>query len=108
MNSPSEVSALTVPTAAPTVSVGRMIEHTGNVRLRNGHGSGMMRLVWKFSPPNGAALRSGNTKLGLVESVNGGALPALSCQVWKCAVSVGPILSRILNTSGLVTLLASG
>ena len=36
-------------------------------------------------------------------SVTGFAFPALSCQVWKCMVSVGPILSRIRNTSGLVT-----
>jgi hypothetical protein len=33
--------------------VGRIIEQTGNLRLRNGHGSGMIRLVWKFSPPKG-------------------------------------------------------
>src|SRR5579862_3625642 len=103
MNRPSAVSALTAPIAAPTVSVGRMMEHTGNVRLRNGHGSGMIRLVWKISPPNGVELRSGNTRLGLVGSVKGGALPALSCQVWKCAVSVGPILRRIRKTSELVT-----
>src|SRR6516162_2868206 len=102
MKSPLAVSAFKAPIAAPTVSVGRMIEHAGKVRLRKGHGSGIIRLVWKFSPPNGVELRSGNTRLGLVESVNGGALPALSCHVWKCAVSVGPILSRMRRTSGLV------
>jgi len=64
--------------AAPFVSVGRMMEHTGNIRLRNSQGSGMIRLVWKSSPPKGGLLRSGNTRL---PSVRGGALPALSCQV---------------------------
>src|SRR6266567_9053854 len=31
------------------------------------------------------------------------ALPALSCQVWKCPISEPPILSRIRKTSKLVT-----
>src|SRR6266852_9999019 len=91
------------PMAAPFVAVGRMIEHTGRLRLRNGHGSGMIRLVWKSSPPNGGELRSGNTN-PFVGSVRGGAFPALSCQVWKWAVSVGPMLSKIRNTSTLLTL----
>jgi hypothetical protein len=30
------------------------------------------------------------------------ALPALSCQVWKCVVSLGPMLSRIRKTTGFV------
>src|SRR3989454_4250663 len=81
MNSPSAVSALTAPIAAPFVLVGRTIEHRGNFRLRNGHGSGMIRFVWYVSPPNGGELRSGNTKLGFVGSVRAGALPTLSCQV---------------------------
>src|SRR5258708_11818541 len=80
MNSPSAVKALAAPIAAPCVSVGRMIETTGNLRLRKIVGSGMIRLVWKSSPPKGGALRSGNTRL-LVGSVRAGALPALSCQV---------------------------
>jgi len=83
MNSPSAVRPLTAPIAAPSVSLGRMIEHTGNFRLRKGHGSGMIRLVWKPSPPNGGLLRLGKTKLGFMGSVKDGALPALSCQVWK-------------------------
>src|SRR5260370_1006529 len=33
--------------AAPFVSVGRIIEHTGNFRSRNGTGSGMIKLVCK-------------------------------------------------------------
>jgi hypothetical protein len=40
-------------------------------------GSGMIRLVWNSSPPNGGELRSGNTN-PFVGSVRGGALPALS------------------------------
>ena len=60
MNSPSAVKALSAAIAAPRVSVGRMIETIGNVRLRNMVGSGMIRLVWNPSPPNGGALRSGN------------------------------------------------
>ena len=51
MKRPSFVKAFTAPMAAPAVSVGRMIEHGGNCRLRNVVGSGMIRLVWKFSPP---------------------------------------------------------
>ena len=71
------------PIAAPLVSVGRIIEQTGNFRLRNGHGSGMIRLVCNVLRHGGAgqgALRSGNTN-PLVGSVSGVALPALSCQV---------------------------
>ena len=83
-----------------------MIEHFGNLRFRNTVGSGMIRLVWNSSPPNGGALRSGNTS-PLVGSVSGGALPALSLQVWKCIVSVGPMLSRTRSTSGSVTRWAS-
>src|SRR5438552_3768399 len=41
MKSPSFIRAVNAPMAAPFVSVGRMIEHTGNLRLRNGHGSGI-------------------------------------------------------------------
>src|SRR5439155_18889185 len=75
INSPSAVSAFTAPIAAPLVLVGRTIEHRGNFRLRNGQGSGMIRLVSNTSPPNGASFRLGNTKSELVGSVSGGALP---------------------------------
>src|SRR6185369_9774046 len=47
-----------------------------------------------------------NTNCGLVGSVRGGALPALSCQVWKCAISVPTILSKIRKTSEFLTLWA--
>ena len=77
MNSPMAVKNFTTPMATPFVSVGRMIEHTGRLRLKNGQGSGMIRLVWKVSPPKGGELRSGKTS-PLVGSVKGGALPALS------------------------------
>ena len=36
------------------------------------------------------------------------ALPAMSDQVWKCIVSVGPMLIRIRSTSTLVARCASG
>src|SRR5256885_6293333 len=103
MNSPSAVKALSAAIAAPRVSVGRMIEQIGNRRRRKIVGSGMIRLVWVSSP---SALRSGKTK-PFVGSVRGGALPALSCQVWKCIISVPPMLSRIRNTSLSVTRWAS-
>src|SRR5271157_1378509 len=44
MKRPSAVRALTAPIAAPFVAVGRIIEQIGHFfRLRNGHGSGMIR-----------------------------------------------------------------
>src|SRR3974377_1588519 len=101
MKSPSAVRAFTAPMAAPFVAVGRMIETGGNFRLRKIVGSGMIRLVWESFPAKGGGVRLGNTS-PFVGSVRIFALPALSCQVWKCAVSVGPILSKIRKTSGLV------
>src|SRR5205823_8650959 len=59
MKSPSAVKALAAPIAAPFVSVGRMIETTGNFLLRKMVGSGMIRLVWKSSLPKGRALKIG-------------------------------------------------
>src|SRR5215472_19311413 len=105
MKSPMAVKNCTTPMATPFVSVGRMIEHTGRSRLRKGQGSGMIRLVWKVLPLKGEELRSGKIS-PFVGSVRGGALPALSDHVWKCMVSVGPMLMRILNTSTLVALCA--
>jgi hypothetical protein len=58
------------PIAAPVVLVGRMFEHRGSFRLKNGHGSGMIKLVVKSSPSKGDALRFGNTN-PLVGSVRG-------------------------------------
>ena len=84
MNRPIAVRKLTTAMAIPFVSVGRMIEHTGSLRLRNGHGSGMIRFVWNSSPPNGGEFRSGNvtdTPVTGSTAVRGGALPALSDQV---------------------------
>src|SRR6185312_2085583 len=105
MKSPMLVRKLTTLMAAPLVSVGRMTEHGGSLRLMNGQGSGMMRVVWKVSPPKGAEFRSGNvtdTPVTGSFAVRGGALPALSDQVWKCMVSVGPMLMRMRRTSTLV------
>ena len=45
MKSPMSVRNFTTPFAMPFVPVGRIIEHGGSFRLRNGHGSGMIRLV---------------------------------------------------------------
>src|SRR5262249_43835506 len=84
MNRPIAVRKLTTPIAIPFVSVGRMIEHTGSLRLRNGHGSGIIRFVWNSSPPNGGEFRSGKVTDTLVTgstAVREGALPALSDQV---------------------------
>src|SRR5215470_10257553 len=106
MNRPMSVRNLAAPVATPFVPVGRTIEHTGKFELRNTVGSGMIRLVWKSSPPNGGELRSGNTNVVSLGSVKGGALPALSFQVWKCIASVGPMLSTTRNTSTLLTLCA--
>jgi hypothetical protein len=83
--------------------------------VKDGHGSGMIRLVWKSSRPNGGGagkggtLRFGNVRLPNVSGARGveTPLPALSDQVWKCMVSVGPMLSRIRNTTGSVTFKAS-
>src|SRR5881394_3485845 len=105
MKRPIAVRNESAAAAAPRVSVGRMIEHRGSLRLRNGHGSGRIRLVVKSSPPNGGEFRSGKVS-PLVGSVNGAsgddtAAPALSDQVWKCIVSVGPMLIRMRSTSTL-------
>ena len=78
MNSPLWVRPL-IAFIAPKLMAGRMIEHTGNFRLKNGHGSGMIRLVWKSSPPKGGELRSGNTRLSIGQRrrVSGLVLPGL-------------------------------
>src|SRR5262249_20174053 len=73
MKSPMSVKSLTTPIATPAVWVGRIMEHTGRLRSRNGQGSGMIKLVWKVSPPNGAELRSGNVRplVGSLRGANG-------------------------------------
>src|ERR1700757_193020 len=109
MKRPIAVRKFSAPMAAPSVLVGRMIETIGRLLSRNGHGSGMIRFVWNSSPPNGGEFRSGNvtdTPVTGSTAVKGGALPALSDQVWKCIVSVGPMLIRIRKTSTLVALCA--
>src|SRR5271165_5373302 len=106
MNSPSAVRALTAPIAALSVRVGRTIEHIGRLCFRKIVGSGMIRFDLNSSPPSGGAFRLGNSS-PLVGSTSGGALPALSCHVWKCIASVGPMLSSTLSTSGSLTRWAS-
>src|SRR5882672_12066241 len=78
---PMAVRNLRAAVAAPVVLVGRIMEHAGRLLLKNTVGSGRIRFVWKSSPPNGGALRSGNTSVESLGSVKGGAFPALSCQV---------------------------
>src|SRR5712664_4009557 len=68
------VRNLRAPMAAPFVPVGRIMEHAGSFLLRNTVGSGMIRLVWKSSPPKGGALRLGNTSVGSLGSGNAPAL----------------------------------
>src|ERR1019366_7080977 len=109
MKSPIAVRNLITPIAMSFVSVGRITEQRGSLRLMNGQGSGMIRFVWKRGPPNGGEFRLGNvTETPVIGStaVRGGALPALSAHVWKCIVSVGPMLIRILKTSTLLALCA--
>src|SRR5262245_44788509 len=83
--SPMSLKNARAPIAAPRVSVGRIMEHFGSFRLRNGHGSGMMRLGVNVSPSNGGTVRSGNFNpfVGSVNGANGGdtAAPALSAQI---------------------------
>jgi hypothetical protein len=58
----------------------------------------VIKLVENSSLPNGGALGSGKITDTLVTGLNGvneDALPALSDQVWRCIVSVGPMLIRI-------------
>jgi hypothetical protein len=61
VKSPLAARPLTAPSAAPTVSVGRMIEQFGNLRSMKAVGSGMIRLVFSVSPP---AFRLGNSIQG--------------------------------------------
>src|SRR6266571_4749214 len=84
MKRPMFVRNCSAPMATPSVLVGRMIETIGRLLSRNGHGSGMIRFVWKSSPPNGGEFRSGkvtDTPVTGSTAVSGGALPALSDQV---------------------------
>ena len=98
--------------------------------MQSTHGSAF-RVRWSNDGNNGKASIQERTRLGhdqgFVEqlvfhlqigkchltpvtgstAVRGGALPATSDQVWKCMVSVGPMLIRIRNTSTCVALCAS-
>src|SRR5438876_5987965 len=106
MKSPISVRNLSAPMATPCVLVGRMIEHGGRFSLRNGHGSGMIRLLFKSSLSTSKSGNVTETPVTGSTAVKGGALPALSDHVWKCMVSVGPMLIKIRNTSTLVALCA--
>ena len=107
MNSPSAVKALSAPMAAPSVSVGRMIETDRELAIeedrRLGHDQvGLASFTVGVEVGKGHRYPvTGST------AVRGGALPALSCQVWKCIISLPPMLSRIRSTSVWVTRWAS-
>ena len=107
MKSPMAVRNCSAPMAAPSVFVGRMIETMGRLRSRNGHGSGMIRALSKSSFSTSKSGNVTETPVTGSTAVRGGALPATSDQVWKCMVSVGPMLIRIRSTSTLVALCAS-
>ena len=85
MKRPMFVRNVRAPIAMPPVLVGRIIETMGRLGSKNGHGSGMIKFVWKSSPPNGGEFRSGNVTCtpvtGSTTSGIGGALPALSAHV---------------------------
>ena len=90
MNSPMDCQEINHVPGNSRHLVGWMIEQGGSQWLRNVQGSGMIRLVWNSPPPNGEEFRSGNVTGTFVTgsiAVRGGALPALSDQVWKCIVS---------------------
>src|SRR5204863_7380973 len=83
VNSPSAMKLLIAPVASSCPGpVGRMIAHAGRLGLMNWQGSGMIRLDCNVS--GWPVVRSSNVTVELLigsTSVNGVALPALSCQV---------------------------
>src|SRR4051794_9648573 len=96
--SPESVRALTAATApAFAVEAGRITEQIGRVGSMNWHGSGITRLFWRNSSPLKSSM-SGNVTPG---TLTAGALPALSCQMVKCATSDPPIPARIFKTDPL-------
>ncbi len=104
MKSPIAVRKFTTPIAMPLGLCGPYDRASWKLAAQKWAGSGMIRFVWKFSPPNGGEFRSGKvteTPVTGSTAVQEAALPALSAQVWKCMVSVGPMLMRIRKTSTL-------
>ena len=81
MKSPMSVRNLRAPMATPFVSVGRMIEQIGRLRSKNGHGSGMIKLLFRSSSSTPRSGKVTDTPVTGSTAVNGGALPALSDQV---------------------------
>ena len=73
-------------------------------RTRFGHDQS---LVEELVPPPPNQGNFTETPVTGSTAVRGGALPATSDQVWKCMVSVGPMLIRIRSTSTSVALCAS-
>src|SRR6516165_8069552 len=101
-NSLSALRPLTAATAPFRASlVGRTIETGPSDLFRKNVGSGMIKLVCSRSAFV-AVLRLGKDRFWLGSEMLG-AFPALSCQVWKCMASVGPMLSRTRRTSRLLT-----
>jgi hypothetical protein len=54
-----------------------MIEHTGNVRLRKGQGSGMIRLVWKVLPVEGRLVQIRERQTSILGIRQGGSVACL-------------------------------
>ena len=104
---PSAVRARTAPMAAPWVSVGANDRAHREAAAKEDGGLWHDQVGLEvFVPVERRDGRFGNTS-PLVGSVTGSMLPALSCHTWKCMVSVGPMLSKMRNTSTLETLWAS-
>jgi len=107
MKSPMDVRKLTTFMAIPFVSVGRMMEHTGSLRLKNGLGHDEVGLElfaakrWRVQigegdrdVSHGICCSQGRSVAGLVE-------PGLKVHCFG-----GAILMRIRRTSTLVALCA--
>jgi hypothetical protein len=106
MKSPTDDRKLTTFMAIPLVSVGRMMEHAGSLRLKNGHGSGMMRLGRNSSPPNGGEFRSGKDDRDVSHEICCGEGRSVAGVVGTRFESAlfrwGPMLMRIRRTSTIV------
>jgi hypothetical protein len=102
MNNPSSVKAFPTtfgPKIFDTIETGRMIETFGNLRSRTrlGHDQVGLEVL-----PAGRYIERETAKCHIIRRRK-----RIARQVWKCWVSVGPMLSRIRNTTGSVTFRAS-
>src|SRR5947199_9306875 len=77
------------PMATPLVSVGRMIETMGRLRSRNGHGSGMIRLLFRSSSSTSRSGKVTDTPVTGSTAVKGGAFAVLSDHDTQGIVTTG-------------------